>query len=214
MNSDENHVKETLVASENFSRLTPVHEATLALNTLLAEKYRVVGFVGEGASAKVYRVEQVFFQQEFAFKLFDKRRSDGTAIARFQREARVSSQLVHPNLIRAVDFGVLNGEQPYLVMDLVHGLTLQDLLKQVGCLSLEEAIVVFTSICEGLSYAHSMGLVHRDIKPGNIMLDGHTDAILGTPKILDFGIARTLEAEAMDLTKTGEIFGMHHLQLI
>jgi serine/threonine protein kinase len=203
MNSDENHVKETLVASENFSRLTPVHEATLALNTLLAEKYRVVGFVGEGASAKVYRVEQVFFQQEFAFKLFDKRRSDGTAIARFQREARVSSQLVHPNLIRAVDFGVLNGEQPYLVMDLVHGLTLQDLLKQVGCLSLEEAIVVFTSICEGLSYAHSMGLVHRD-----------TDAILGTPKILDFGIARTLEAEAMDLTKTGEIFGMHHLQLI
>ncbi|HEY9685133.1 MAG TPA: protein kinase [Oculatellaceae cyanobacterium] len=178
----------------------------IAAGQLISEKYRVVEFIGHGAAGFVYKVEQVFLLRKFALKLFDGRNT-GNAIIRFQKEAQMSGQLNHPNLVRATDFGVINGDQPFLVMDLVDGPALDLLLKTRGVLSVSDVSSIMRPVCLALEYAHEKGLVHRDIKPGNIMLDGHSEASLGTPKVVDFGIAKLLQDTGLNLTRTGEVFG-------
>ena len=174
---------------------------------LLADKYRVISFIGRGAAGAVYKVEQVFLKRNFALKLFGGGNSASNSIIRFQQEAQLSSQLEHPNLVRATDFGVLCEGQPFLVMDLVEGPTLEQVLKQKGSLSLADVTDIFAPVCLALHYAHTKGMVHRDIKPGNIMLDGATESSIGAPKIVDFGIAKAIEEAGLALTRTGEVFG-------
>jgi hypothetical protein len=173
---------------------------------LISDKYRVIEFIGHGAAGFVYKVEQVFMLRRFALKLFDGRNS-GNAVIRFQKEAQMSGLLDHPNLVRATDFGVLDGDQPFLVMDLVDGPTLDSLLKARGAIPLTDVLTIIKPVCAALEYAHGKGLIHRDIKPGNIMLDGYSSNSLGTPKVVDFGIAKLLQDTGLSLTQTGEVFG-------
>ncbi len=159
----------------------------------------------------VYRVNQIFVNKEFALKTIDKNCMSETALRRFQQEARTVFSLDHPNIIAVNDFGIWNDQTPFLVMELVNGETLGDRLARTGCLTLEQAIPIFVQVCFGLAYAHECGVVHRDIKPNNIMLvKGMPLGAEGSIKILDFGIARFAEhegGEMQSLTRTGEIFG-------
>jgi serine/threonine protein kinase len=159
----------------------------------------------------VYRVNQIFLNKEFALKTIDKHCMSEIAVRRFQQEARTAFSLDHPSIIAVNDFGVLDDHSPFLVMELVRGETLGERLKRTGPLTLEEAIPIFLQVCFGLAYAHECGVVHRDIKPNNIMLlKGMPPGSEGSVKIVDFGIAKFTQHEGGEmqaLTRTGEIFG-------
>src|SRR5262249_42826160 len=128
---------------------------------------------------------------------------------RFQKEAQAVGNLDHPNIVKVFDFGVDEKDRPYLVMDFLEGKTLGELIKTHGSLPMDQAVHIFEQACDSLDHAHGKGLVHRDLKPGNIMVvKGHRDD--HSVKILDFGIAKIVGdggAVSQTLTNTGEIFG-------
>lgn len=178
---------------------------------IVSGRYRIVGELGRGGMGSVYKVEQIFLQCTYALKLFDIRHSSPSSLMRFQREAKAAHDLNHPNLVRVHDFGTMNDDTPYLVMDFVQGETLSHLVKDRGRLSVQLALAIFVQVCEGLSHAHERGIVHRDLKPSNIMVQtSRTPDSVAEVKILDFGIAKILhesELESLPLTRTGEVFG-------
>jgi serine/threonine protein kinase len=178
---------------------------------ILCEKYQVLAFLGQGGMGSVYHVRQMFLKKEFAMKVMESGELNETALQRFQMEAAAASALNHPSLVQVHDFGLVQGYRPYLVMDYVNGLTFAEYLAKNGPLKVEEVPAFFVPVCFGLLAAHDRGVVHRDIKPGNIMVAN--SAALGTDgsvKIVDFGIAKLMmheSGEIQALTKTGEIFG-------
>ncbi len=194
-----------------FSESPSIKEGRLSPGSMVGDKYKIVSLIGSGGMGTVYRVQQIFLGKEFALKVLDLHKRSDDTVKRFQQEARTASQLQHPNLVEVHDFDVVGDGQPYLVMDLVEGLTLSEVLKARGALPVDYVVNLCIQICFGLMYAHEKGVVHRDIKPGNIMLL-HSDQEVaeGTVKIVDFGIAKLTQSEDGEiqaLTKTGEIFG-------
>ncbi len=194
--------------SESLSDDSTTNEG-LEPGQLIEGRYKVVSLLGRGAVGAVYEVEQVFLRKHFALKVLDPIVASDMNIRRFQQEAQAASKLDHPNLAKAVDCGVIADNQPFLVMDLVEGETLQAHLKAHGKLPVELALDLFIQLCFALGYVHSVGVIHRDIKPSNIILTPKENGKL-LPKIVDFGIAKVAlmsEEEAQALTKTGEVFG-------
>src|SRR5579885_2236243 len=149
--------------------------------------YELIERIGGGGMAEVYRARQLTaFGREVALKVI---RTDLSASdefrARFLREAQAISRLSHPNILPLIEFGE-ERETLYLVMPLVREGTLRDLIRQrEGALPLEEAVTLFLQLCSAVQYAHEQGIIHRDIKPQNVLLQQHTHVLLA-----DFGIAR------------------------
>ena len=185
--------------------------ASLAPGMLINDKYKVLSLIGKGGMGSVYRVQQLFLGKDFALKLLDLHNLSDVTIRRFHQEARMAAQLRHPNLVEVHDFGLVDEVQPYLVMDLVEGQTLSQLLKKRTTLPVNYVVKLAVQIGFGLLSAHERGVVHRDIKPGNIIVLHEGESVTeGSIKIVDFGIAKLVQAEEgeiQELTKTGEIFG-------
>lgn len=180
----------------------------LQAGQVIADRYEVLSLIGRGAMGSVYRVEQLHLQKKVALKVLNKMTGSGSNNQRrFQNEAVASGRLDHPNLVRALDFGFLDNEQPYIVMELVQGETLADFLNREGRISTDMAAEMFIPLCLALSHAHQEGIIHRDIKPGNIMLVPAGGGKPPIPKLVDFGIAKLMLGEAGTLTQAGEIFG-------
>lgn len=183
----------------------------LHVGQVISERYRVISVIGCGGMGAVYKVEQMFLKQMFALKTLHGQALTEVGIRRFHKEAQAASKLSHPNLVRAHDFGVLENQQPFYVMDLVEGQNLSEYSRKVGALSIDEVLDIFIPVCFGLGYAHEQGVIHRDIKPGNIMLAISPQEASGyIPKVVDFGIAKFTETEerhTLTLTRTGEVFG-------
>ncbi len=176
---------------------------------MLGGKYKVVSMLGVGGMGSVYRVEQVFLHKEFALKTLSSPRTSDASLRRFRVEAKAATLLNHPNLMQFHDFGVLADGRPFLVMDFINGITLAEHLRLHGPLEIQEACRLFAQVCLGLAYAHDQHVVHRDLKPGNIMLVEGARAE-ECVKVLDFGLAKIMsddEGEIQSLTRTGEIFG-------
>lgn len=154
-----------------------------------AERYELLEELGRGGFAVVWKAQDKKLGRTVAIKKLHPE-CDGMAVSRFKREAQSIAQLNHRNVVGVYDVGQ-DGDDIYLVMELVEGGTLRDLLKQKGKLSLEQALPLFKGIAQGLAYAHRKNLVHRDIKPANILLqrDG-SSADHHVPKIVDFGLAQ------------------------
>lgn len=193
------------------SGISSSHSELLRVGQVISERYKVLSVLGHGGMGAVYRVEQIFLRQMFALKTLHGQAFTEVAMRRFHKEAQAASKLSHPNLVKAHDFGVLENTQPFYVMDLVEGQNLSQYTRQVGILDVEEVLNIFIPVCFGLAYAHEQGVIHRDIKPGNIMLAITPNDPLGyTPKVVDFGIAKINEGEdghSLTLTQTGEVFG-------
>jgi serine/threonine protein kinase len=175
---------------------------------VIADKYQITGFIGKGGMSSIYSAKHMQLDTIYALKLLDKNMwSDPTAVKRFKLEAQTVSKLTHPSLITYRDFGVTNDGQPYLVMDLIQGRTLSHKIKETRGIFLPTVLEIFEQLCEGLSVAHELGIVHRDVKPGNIMfMSEDSDKI----KLVDFGIAKIVAeegSESQQLTKTGDVFG-------
>jgi Protein kinase domain len=189
------------------SDTNPKTHAFLKPGYVVAGRYNILSQIGRGGMGVVYKVEQASLKAVHALKILDSGKASQTAFARFQKEAQASFHLNHRNLIRVYDLGLLEDEHPYLVMDYVEGITLGELIKSRGKLSKEEAIEIFLQVCDGIGYAHDHRVIHRDLKPGNIMLTVEPDGST-TVKIVDFGIAKFVEShETQGLTRTGEVFG-------
>jgi serine/threonine protein kinase len=173
------------------------------------DQIEVLEPLGAGATSRVYRARQTTLDRLVALKILNPDLVAGEELLRrFQQEARISSSLDHPNIVRTLSFGVARDGRPYLVMELLEGHSLSDLLSDGGALPLGKFKDVFLSVLSALSAAHEAGLVHRDIKPANIMfckLDGGREAI----KLVDFGIAKVVDSQAAEqcLTKTGVLLG-------
>ncbi|MFN8555388.1 MAG: serine/threonine-protein kinase [Candidatus Obscuribacterales bacterium] len=177
---------------------------------IVGGRYRIISLIGRGGMGVVYKAEQIFLGKELALKTIDSASRSEIAIRRFQAEARAVFAVNHPNIVAVHDFGLLDDQTPFLAMEFVKGHTLSDLI-QAQVLSVDDALKVFIQVCAGLAHAHKNGVVHRDVKPSNIMvIDGMSTDTEGSVKILDFGIAKLTQFDGDNiqaLTKTGEIFG-------
>lgn len=178
---------------------------------ILGGRYRVLSILGRGGMGVVYKVEQIYLGLVLALKTIDRSALTDMAIRRFQSEAKAVFSLNHPNIISVHDFGLLEDQTPFLAMEFIQGESLATLLKR-RTLTVAEALPLFIQACSGLAHAHEHSVVHRDIKPGNIMLLAQINpSTEGSIKILDFGIAKLGDennnGEIQALTRTGEIFG-------
>jgi serine/threonine protein kinase len=170
------------------------------IGTLLSERFRLEEKIGAGGMSTVYRAFDETLERWVAIKLMHREIShDSDQLERFRREARAVASLSHPHVVTVIDFGE-DDDHPYIVFEYVEGENLKDRLRRVGRLPVPEAVAYAIEIGRALECAHEHLLVHRDVKPQNVLIDSE-----GRGKVTDFGIARSLEAEG--LTATGRVLG-------
>ncbi len=178
--------------------LTPA--AVLSTGSLFAERYRIIEELGSGGMGRVYRVRDEKLDEEVVLKLIRPDiASDPKIIARFRNELKTARKIGHPHVARTYDLNESKGTH-YITMDYVRGENLKSLIRKVGRMSPAQAIAIARQICDGLSEAHKLGVIHRDLKPQNIMVDEN-----GRTMIVDFGIARSIHSES--ITDTGVMIG-------
>ena len=174
------------------------------VGTVLGNRYNILSEIGSGGMARVYKAQDKYLQRYVAVKILrDEFKDDVDFLKRFEIEAQAAASLTHPNIVQIYDVGTDNGNY-YIVMELVEGITLKDYINEMGVLDWREAVSITIQICSALSKAHSRKIVHRDIKPQNILI-----ASDGIPKVTDFGIARAASADTATM-KIDTIGSVHY----
>ncbi len=174
------------------------------LGTVLNDRYRLETRIGVGGMSTVYLALDETLQRRVAIKLMNREvTSDSQQLERFRREARAVAQLSHPHIVGVIDAGDDSDPthpRPYIVFEYVEGETLKDRIRRQGRLEIPEAVAYAIEIARALGAAHARHIIHRDVKPQNVLIDEE-----GSAKVTDFGIARTLEEEG--LTADGRVLG-------
>jgi eukaryotic-like serine/threonine-protein kinase len=174
------------------------------VGTLLSKRYRLDAQVGSGGMSTVYRAFDTVLERQVAIKLMHREiAGDSDQLERFRREARAVAQLNHPHIVGVIDAGEEGDPEhptPYIVFEYVEGETLKERIRRNGRLAVPEAVAYAIEVARGLGAAHACGIVHRDVKPQNVLVDGE-----GAAKVTDFGIARSLHQEG--LTADGRVLG-------
>ena len=166
-------------------------------------QYTLEEKIGEGGMGVVYRARHALLRRDTAVKLLAPERADAAAIARFEREVCLSCQLTHPNTIQVYDYGHTPDGIFYYAMEYLRGLNLHELVARYGPQPEGRAVHILAAICDSLAEAHALGLIHRDIKPGNIFLC-HRGGVADCVKVLDFGLVREYrDGEPPDPTTDG-----------
>ena len=155
---------------------------------LIVGRYELEELVGEGGMSSVYRAYDTVLERRVAIKILHEHYSrDPEYVERFRREARAIARLAHPNVVTVIDRGEWEGRQ-FIVFEHVAGENLKAVIVREGPLPVDQALDLACQIARALAFAHELGIVHRDVKPHNVLLDGN-----GTAKVTDFGIARALD---------------------
>jgi serine/threonine protein kinase len=186
--------------SPSITKTLETPPTRLALGSLFAERYEVLEELGKGGMGEVYRVRDKKLDEEMALKVLKLEiAAYKETIERFKNELKLARKIAHRHVCRMYD---LNEEEktPYITMEYVRGEDLKSSIRKRGKFKEEEAIAIAKQVCEGLEEAHELGVVHRDLKPQNIMIDEK-----GNAKVMDFGIARSIEAAGV--TQTGVMIG-------
>jgi len=171
----------------------------------IADKYRLVELLGEGGMGAVWRAENVLLGIDVAIKLLHVDSGDPDAAARLEREANAAARLEHPSIVRIFDLGHTELDDPFIVMELLRGVSLRDHLDERGAIAADKAVPLLLPVASALAAAHARGIVHRDLKPENIVLV-ENEAGGTVPKVVDFGIAK-VETKGRRSTTGGAIFG-------
>jgi len=175
---------DTVTSGPSSFSATPSDDGRFAAGTVVAARYRILALAGRGGMGEVYRAYDNKLEQPVALKFLPAAMSqDGAALARFHNEVRTARQVSHPNVCRVYDIGEWDG-MPFLSMEYVDGEDLASLLRRIGRLPSDKAVEIARRLCAALAAAHEKGVLHRDFKPGNIMINGR-----GQVLITDFGLA-------------------------
>jgi serine/threonine-protein kinase len=176
-------------------------DSTLMVGDVLAERYELEELVGSGGMSSVYRAHDKVLDRRVALKVLHQQfTSEDEYVERFRREARMVAGLLHQNIVTVIDRGE-DGGCPFIVFEFVDGENLKQLVNREGRLPVDRAVELAVQVARGLSFAHSNGYVHRDVKPQNVLLNGDGEA-----KVTDFGIARSLDVKH-GVTQTGTVLG-------
>ena len=180
--------------------------APLAPGALIDGAYRLVRLISDGGMGTVYEAIQVRLDRRVAVKVLSGDLADDPeARARFRREVKITSKLAHPHVVQLLDFGITATGRPYLVTEYVEGEDLERRLNRVGRLSLDVALPIIRQVVSGLAAIHARAVVHRDLKPGNVLLLSMDDAA-DFVKLADFGISK-LTTSSTALTAPSSILG-------
>jgi eukaryotic-like serine/threonine-protein kinase len=170
------------------------------IGTVLSGRYKLEAKLGSGGMSTVYLARDTTLDRQVAVKVMHREMSEqADQLERFRQEARAVAKLSHPNVVAVIDAGE-DGGHPYIVFEYVEGETLKQRINRVGALDPQEALAYAIEIARGLTVAHARNMVHRDIKPQNVLIDAE-----GRAKLTDFGISRQLEQDGM--TATGRVLG-------
>ena len=173
------------------------------MGQVIADRYELKETVGAGGMSTVYCAFDTLLERHVALKvLHDQYGEDEEYVERFRREARAVAQLSHPNIVTVIDRGEENGKQ-FIVFELVDGENLKELVDRGGPLPVRRVLELGLEVGRALAFAHAQGLIHRDVKPQNVLLNGD-----GRAKVTDFGIVRSLDAVGQ--TETGTVLGTSH----
>lgn len=204
-----------LVEQEFLERATRFKDPLIG--TVLDGKYRILSVLGFGGMSVVYKAEQELIEKFVAVKTVKFRVDERPSLwQRFEREVKTLSRLSHPNIVTVYDCVLGDDGQPYVVMDYLEGLSLDQVLQEKGRFSIKQLLSVACQACSAVGHAHRNDVIHRDIKPANIMLieqkptlppeDGQADEIQYQIKVVDFGLAK-LGEDSRKLTQSGELWG-------
>ncbi len=175
------------------SNSTNTHETEIELavdkEKFPIERYKPIRIIGEGSSGIVFLARDRLLTKKVAVKVL--KVIDSTHVVSFQNEARVTSQLNHRNIARVVDFGKTTGETPYMVLDYIQGMSLEQKLYEEANLSVEDTVEIFGQILDALSYAHNKNILHRDLKPSNVIVNSLNGEY--QVRLVDFGTAKIAE---------------------
>ena len=170
------------------------------IGQIIKDRYKILELLGEGGMAFVYKAEDMQLKRTVAIKTLKPNYvQQETFVERFKREAQTVANLNHPNIVQIFDWGI--EDEPFFVMEYIEGNTLTSIIARKKTISIGDILFIGAQVSDGLQAAHSRGLVHRDIKPGNIMITPG-----GKVKVTDFGIV-SIQNEDSDITKTGSILG-------
>ncbi|MDX6626356.1 MAG: eukaryotic-like serine/threonine-protein kinase [Solirubrobacterales bacterium] len=180
--------------------MTDASTSSRMIGTVLSGRYRLEAKLGSGGMSTVYLARDQTLDRDVAVKVMHREMSEqADQLERFRQEARAVAKLSHPNVVAVIDAGE-DGGHPYIVFEYVEGETLKQRINRVGALDPQEALAYAIEIARGLTVAHARNMVHRDIKPQNVLIDAE-----GRAKLTDFGISRQLEQDGM--TATGRVLG-------
>jgi tRNA A-37 threonylcarbamoyl transferase component Bud32 len=200
------HVLESQASGLNWDARMSAQPGTGLIGTVLGGSYRITRLIGQGGMGAVYEGVQLRLERRVAVKLMARELSaNAEAIARFRREAEVTSQLGHPHIVQVFDFGEAPTGEPYLVMEYLEGEDLERRIARIGKMSAPAASHIIRQVASALSATHAKGIVHRDLKPANVFLlsvEGETDFV----KVVDFGISK-VRAAGTKLTAALAVMG-------
>jgi len=166
----------------------------LFIGRTISERFIVESIIGEGGMGVVYKAWQAEQKQGVAVKILRQEFiNDDLSVKRFKHEAMAASRLSHPHIVEVYDYGTTVDDYLYMVMEIIDGKSLAQLEREKRSIGVGRTIKIITQVCDALEHAHKNGVVHRDLKPGNIIVsDG------GSIKILDFGLAKIISADTID----------------
>jgi serine/threonine-protein kinase len=199
----------TLTSSDENAASIETEKKDKLIGRTIEGRYRIDSLIGLGGMGSVYRVTRLLIGDEVAMKILHSEQvADPHVAERFRREAQAAARLKHPNAVSIYDFGITSDGLQYLVMELLEGQSLRQIIKQEGPLPASLAAEITTQVCAALDEAHRCNIIHRDIKPDNIIINSTIAAL--RVKVLDFGIAKLRDDVASHLTQTGSVIGTPH----
>lgn len=173
---------------------------------IIDDRYRVVRVLGKGGMGIVYQVHELATDRHVALKTINASAHSQAALDRFVREIRLAARLDHPNIVKALTCATTTYGAPYFTMELIEGRNLHETIRQNGPMRPQDALTTLIPIARALAHAHDQDIIHRDVKPANIIFDPNNTGV--PPKLLDFGTAKLFMDEAgQSLTKTGMLMG-------
>lgn len=179
------------------------------IGSLFADRYEILSLLGAGTSGAVYKAKHRYIQKYVAIKVLHMEHvADIEMLKRFRQEAAAASILSHPNILHVIDFGLSSEGQAFMIMDYIGGTSLDELIVQHAGLPEKPALDIFLQICDGLAHAHDNNIIHRDVKPNNVLVYDTDDGLLRV-KLVDFGTAKLVVPDRLrpGLTAPGQVFG-------